>query len=142
MNDPTPLAKRRDQPIEGAGAVKRKGDDIRVFQQNLADRFSVVYIECRTFEMCCRAEFLDQMSHAFEADPALVDEQAKPKIVDLEMPNACDQLLKLNLLACDGDELGQRFFSRGYVSFNSWGQLMTAYQAVKPPSMTKLAPVM
>jgi hypothetical protein len=113
MNDPAPLAKRWDLSIEGAGAVKRKGDDIGVFQQNLADRFPVVDIECRNFEPCRRAEFLDQMSHTFEADPALVDEQAKPKIVDIEMPNACDQLLKLNLLACDGDELGQRFFSRG-----------------------------
>ena len=99
------------------------------------------------------------MAHAFKADPALVDEQAKPKIVDLEMPNARDQLLKLHLLACDGDELGQRFRSRGrpftqpdsrspFEAFSNksfepvLGQFMTVYQAVKPPSMTRLAPVM
>jgi len=34
------------------------------------------------------------------------------KVVDIKVSDASDQFLELNLLACNSNELGQRFLSR------------------------------
>jgi len=115
MNNPAPSAKCRNSSIKGAGTIKREGNNISLFRQDPADRLSIADIESRDFKSCYRAEFIDQVPNPIQAYPALVDDQAKPKVIDPKMSNTSDQLLKLNLFACDGNELAQRFFSRLFV---------------------------
>lgn len=130
-------------PIEGAGTIDGEGNDIGLFRQDFPDRLTIVDIECRNIEPQRRAQLVDQKPHPIEADPALVHEQMKAEIVDLKMPSAGNQLLELNLLAGDGNELGQRLFSRWLHALRQGliNQLMAGYHAVNPPSMTRLAPV-
>ena len=67
-------------------------------------------------------------------------EQMQPHVIDSEMRDAGDDLLQLHLLAGDGDEAGH--IPRLLFLLEAKPDVAWRHQAVKPPSMTRLAPVM